>query len=317
MDFHYIGNGAYCYANSLAMLLSTVDAHYDPGYLECLTAVAISAVSVETQKGPIPFFSIGLPDYGVTLALQHLGYEYDRAYCSLNDDPDGSLSLDKLREALASGPVLVGALDMSQLTYMAHHKSLVGADHFVVIYAMDHDTVFLHDPAGFAYVPLPLEDFMRAWRAEAIEYRPDVYPMGSYSMWWNVRKIQQPTAAEVFTLTDEHIKQQLRWQHEQGDHHFGYQVIRQLAEQIRAGVPDYFRGHLGNFALPLGARRCGDFARFYAPYDSERAQLKDRQARCFSIAFAAFGREDYEYLSASLHELANYEEAFQQRTLQM
>jgi len=187
MNFHYIGNGAYCYANSLAMLLSTIDAEYDPGYLECLTAVVISAVRVETPKGPVPFFSIGLPDQGITLALDHLGYKFDRAYCSVSDDPDGSLSLSTLREALTAGPVLVGPLDMSQLTYMAHHKSLVGADHFVVVYAMDHDNVFLHDPAGFAYVPLPLSDFMQAWRAEAIEYRPDVYPMGAYSMWWNVR----------------------------------------------------------------------------------------------------------------------------------
>src|SRR5688572_23193793 len=114
MSVHYIGNGAYCYANSLAMLLSTVGADYDPGYLECLTAVAIGALSVETPKGPVPFFSIGLPDRGVTLALQHLGYAFDRASCLPGDASDGSLSLGKLRQALASGPVLVGPLDMSQ-----------------------------------------------------------------------------------------------------------------------------------------------------------------------------------------------------------
>lgn len=290
MDFHYIGNGAYCYANSLAMLLSAVDAEYDPGYLECLTTVAISAARVDTPKGSVPFFSIGLPDQGVTFALDRLGYAFDRAYCAVNDDPDGSLSLRTLREALTSGPVLVGPLAMNHLTYMAHHRSLVGADHFVVLYAIERDTVFLHDPAGFAYVPLPLDDFMQAWRAEAIEYCPDVYPMGSYSMWWNVRQRHHPTPEDVYTLTDQHIKCQLQWQREQKSDRFGCHVIRQVADQVRTGVPEYFRGHLGNFALPLGARRSGDFARFYAPFDPERAQLKEQQARCFSQAFAAFVR---------------------------
>lgn len=84
MSVCYIGNGAYCYANSLAMLLSSVGADYDPGYLECLTAVAISAVSVETTQGPLPFFSIGLPDQGVTVALQHLGYIYPRQHSTEN-----------------------------------------------------------------------------------------------------------------------------------------------------------------------------------------------------------------------------------------
>jgi hypothetical protein len=94
-------------------------------------------------------------------------------------------------------------------------------------------------------------------------------------------------------------------------------VIRQLAEQVRTGVPNYFRGHLGNFALPLGARRCGDFARFYAPYNQERAHIKEAQGRCFSMAFAALLRQDYRHLHTSLLELANYEEQFQQRTLQL
>jgi hypothetical protein len=317
MSVRYIGNGAYCYANSLAMLLSTVGASHDPGYLECLTAVAIGALSMETPKGPIPFFSIGLPDQGVTLALQHLGYAFDRASCSPGDDPAGSISLGKLRQALASGPVLVGPLDMSQLTYMPNHERLVGADHFVVLYSMDHEHVFLHDPAGFAYVALPLNDFRRAWRAENIEYRPDLYPSGAYSMWWNVRQTRQPSTAEVFALTDQQIQRQLRWQREYGDHRFGSTMIRQLAEQVRTGVPDYFRGQLGHFALPLGARRCADFAQFYAPYDQERAQIKEAQGRCFGTAFVAFVQQDYERLSTALHEIANHEAQFQQRTLQL
>ena len=315
MDVRYIGNGAYCYANSLAMLLSSAGADYDPGYLECLTAVAISAMSVETAQGPLPFFSIGLPDQGVTVALQHLGYEFDQAYCSLNDDPVGSVSFDKLRQALASGPVLVGPLDMSRLTYMPNHENRVGTDHFVVLFSMGQDSVFLHDPGGFAYVSLPLADFRQAWRAEHIAYRPEVYPRGAYSMWWNVRQTRQPTGAEVFALTDQYIRQQLCWQYEHGDHHFGCQMIRHLAQQVRTDVPDYFRGQLGKFALPLGARRCADFAQFYAPYDQERARIKDAQGHCFGTAFVAFGQQDYGRLSTSLHEVANHEEQFQRLTL--
>ncbi|MEM7134530.1 MAG: hypothetical protein AAF702_50155 [Chloroflexota bacterium] len=316
MTVHFVGNGAYCYANSLAMLLSTVHDDYAPGYLECLTAVGISAVSVETPKGPVPFFSIGLPDEGISVALKNLGYEFSRAYCSPNDSPNDIHSLNELREAIASGPVLVGPLDMSQLSYITNHERLVGADHFVVIYALEDDRVHLHDPSGFAYVSLSLEHFIRAWRGASIEYRPDVYPQGPYSMWWNVRRIRKPTAAEVFRLTDQYIYQLLRRQDEQDNPNFGCDMIRLLAEQVRTGIPEYYRGQFGGFTLPLGARRCADFAQFYMPYDLERAQIKDNQGRCFGRAFLAFGQQDYEGLSTALHEIANLEEEFQQRTLQ-
>jgi hypothetical protein len=315
MAFHYIGNGAYCYANSLAMLLSAAGAEFDAGYLECVTSVAISAISIEMPVGPVPFFSIGLPDQGITSALEHLGFAFERSYCSPGDDPDGAISLAKLRRALASGPVLAGPLDMSRLTYLPNHGRLVGADHFVLLYQIDGENVFLHDPAGFAYTPLPISDFMRAWRGASIQYRPEAYPMGAYSMWWNLRRERLPSAEEVFHRTDQQIRQLLCWQEEQGDHRLGVAMIRALAEQVRTGVPAHMSGQLGNFALPLAARRCADYARFYAQFDQERAQIKEAQGQRFGMACAAFRQQDNERLAAALHGVADCEKQFQRLTL--
>lgn len=35
---------------------------------------------------------------------------------------------------------------------------------------MDNQSIYLHDPAGFPYVPLTLEQFKKAWKADDIPY---------------------------------------------------------------------------------------------------------------------------------------------------
>lgn len=59
---------------------------------------------------------------------------------------------------------------MGELTYLPNHKHLNGADHYVLGYAMDNQSIYLHDPAGFPYVPLTLEQFKKAWKADDIPY---------------------------------------------------------------------------------------------------------------------------------------------------
>ena len=62
MSFHYVGNGAYCYANSTTMALSAVGGEYDASYIECLTTVAISAGSYGTAEYRETYFSSTPPD---------------------------------------------------------------------------------------------------------------------------------------------------------------------------------------------------------------------------------------------------------------
>ena len=64
------------------------------------------------------------------------------------DSSDDDAALASLAEALKSGPVAVGMLDMGYLTYMPGHQQLYGVDHALVVLALQPETVIVHDPAG-------------------------------------------------------------------------------------------------------------------------------------------------------------------------
>lgn len=296
----YIGNGAYCYANSLAMLLEVAGAHHEPWHLEVLTTVGIGAFAARTPDGPLPFFSGIAPDRGLDVALRTLGFACERAY----GDADGDAALARLRGLLGRGPALVGPLDMSKLTYIPGHERLTDADHFVLVHALSDTEALLHDPGGYPYVALGLPDFLAAWRAEAVAYR-----RGSFSLWAEPRRVAHPTPGEILVATDAQIAVTLR---EDGD---GSATIHRLAAQVASGVPSYLHGHLTSFALPLGARRAADFARFYAAHDPERAAIKAAQARHFGAAFVALRRAAWGDLAAALRAVATAEERFAARTL--
>lgn len=310
MTFGYIGNGAYCYANALAMALAATGADHAPGYLECLTTVGIGALAVPTSDGPLPFFGDQTPDAGVSLTLDTLGYACERHVSTAADDAAGAAATARLRELLAAGPVIAGPLDMGELAYMPGHARAAGADHFVAVYALDGDEVRLHDPAGFPYVALALSAFLAAWRAESIAYR-----QGSYSLWGALRQIRRPTPDEVFAATDRELARRARDRQRSGQDDRGPGVILRLAERVRDGVPPSLHGHLAHFALPLGARRGADYARFFAPHDPERAGLKEAQARAFGAAFTALRREDWRGLADGLRAVAETEARFEERTV--
>lgn len=313
MDLRYVGNGTYCYANSPAMLLAAAGEERSSGLLECLTTVGIGALGVGTPDGELVFFSNYAPDQGVSLALETLGYAFDRAHCRPEDDPEGRESLERLRAWLRRGPVLVGPLDMGHLTYNPFHEHAAGADHFVVVHGATANEVFLHDPAGFPYAALGLGDFLAAWRAEAVPYRE-----GSYSLWGNPRRDRHPDSAAIFAATNDAIARHLREQDgwAGGGIRYGSAVIRDLADRARGGgLPPALWGHLAHFALQLGAVRAGDCARFYAPNDPERAALRTAQARAFGAAHVAVAHRDWAGLAGALEGVADCDERFARATL--
>ena len=321
MSLHYVGSGPYCYADSMAMALAAAGAVYDPGYLECLTAVGVGACWEPAPDGPLPFFSGGglAPDAGIDAALGALGWGFEAGRGPAEADPDGSASLARLCAFLRDGPVIVGPLDMGLLLYQPGHEHLAGADHYGVVYAATDDEVFLHDPAGYPYASLPVGDFVRAWRAETVGYR-----LGSFSMWGCFRRERHPTPDEVFAATDGLIAECLRREtggarRETGDDEASEQgpaAMRRLAGLVRdQGVPGSLFPHLGSFLFPVSARRCSDYARFYGPYDAERASIKAAQGRAIGAANAAMMRKEWERMAAALDEVADQEARFQERTL--
>jgi hypothetical protein len=289
---------------------------YDAGYIECLTAVAISAFWDYDAEEPLPFFSskYGAPDRGVSTALRNLGCTWEERRSSLEDDPDGQKALAQLRVLLDSGPVVVGPVDMSRLVYIPDCETLTAVDHYIVVDQLTDQHVSLHDPAGFPFMNMETPQFLAAWRAETIHYR-----LGSYSMWGCIRIEQRPHPDAIFAATDQQIRANLRI--EQDDQRQGVAgpiVFHQLADKVLSeGIPEAIRQHLSYFSFQLGARRCADYARFYSPYDQPRADIKIAQARAFGLAHAATMQQNWGNLSALLHELGGLERAFQTHTLSL
>src|SRR5512139_1393188 len=120
----YIGSGPYCYSNCLAMILG--DAGPSPAVIEVLTG---SPFGFELIAGHLPLFDpFGWdPDQGLDEAIGLLGWSATREGFA-----DHGQALAALREAVRSGPVLTGPVEIGLLL---HHPGLgqpIEADHFVV-----------------------------------------------------------------------------------------------------------------------------------------------------------------------------------------
>ncbi|GAB2892390.1 hypothetical protein GCM10022245_29560 [Streptomyces mayteni] len=155
----YSGSGPYCYAHSLAMVVDPEAPA--PAVIETLTG---SAFGFQLIAGTLPLFDpYGWdPEIGLDAAVALLGLRCDRA----EGGPAGE-ALDRLRAACGAGPVLVGPVDMGLLRYQPGTPTPDGGDHYVVVLAVEGDTVLLHDPEGHPFATLPTADFLAAWRAES------------------------------------------------------------------------------------------------------------------------------------------------------
>ncbi|MDX6311267.1 MAG: hypothetical protein QOF44_731 [Streptomyces sp.] len=129
MTLPYTGSGPYCYANSLAMVLGE---HAPPtGVIECLTG---SPFGFELLAGTLPFFDpYGWdPELGLDAAIGSLGWT-----CERTDGGSPEEAMARLRKACADGPVLTGPLEMGLLTHQPGMNAAIGADHYVVVLAVE------------------------------------------------------------------------------------------------------------------------------------------------------------------------------------
>lgn len=167
----YVGSGQYCYANSLAMVLG---ADAPPvGVVETLTG---SPFGFELLGGSLPLFDPygWSPDIGLDAAIERLGWR-----CSKTSGGTPEQAIERLRSACWEAPALVGPVDIRFLSYQFAAPPVGededAVDHYVVAIAVDDETVTLHDPQGFPYARLSIEEFLRAWRADGVDYVDTAY----------------------------------------------------------------------------------------------------------------------------------------------
>lgn len=298
----YIGNGAYCYANSTAMLLAAQGEEVSPALIEVLTGVGLGAMWL--PDAPTLLLSAFAPDVGISAALAMLGFAVtEQAFAE-----DAPLPLAALRAALAVGPVVLGPLDMGELTYMPEHDGLHGVDHYVYAYALEDSELVLHDPAEFPCVRLGLAALERAWRAERIAYR-----RGAFRFWRAPRRLHHPDSATLHTAALVHFRQIYPDSQQAASVGMvmGPQAIHAAAQCFTDGTPPAaLVGALSHFTLPVGAKRALDYAAFFQSFASSLAEQKWQQAQILGAAQTAVTGGDWPRVATMLRALAQSEARF-------
>lgn len=302
----YIGKAEYCYANSTAMLLASVDENISPNKIEVLSGIGLGAFFDESSNSL--FFSnlCAEPDEGISRALDILGF----SYVEKNSEDPNNPPFDELRKILSFGPAVLGPLDLGLLIYNPSMTGAIGADHFVLAYSMDDKKIYLNDPYGFPQVSLTFEQLKEAWRADKISYK-----RGYYRLWAKPKREKSPTEKEIYESTMQSfvkIYQASREKAKNDKRLIGAEAILFKANRIRQKIatPDEI-GFLTGFMLPMSASRALDYAEFFDAHDSKLAELKRAQATLFGKAQVFTVGKDWENLYTTMIELAKIEDSFE------
>lgn len=295
----YFGDVSLCYSYSLAMALETYGYDFKAEFLEAIMVMGNGASIVnEDEEHPLVFFDNGMPDLSISHSLNILGFDYEDFYIKDGAEVDLEEVKGKLETFLSNGPVVLGPLDMGHLTYNPNHTILYGVDHFVTVYALDGQYLYLHDPAGFACMKVTFTDIIEAWKAEAIDYK-----RGSYSMWGNFRKVKSPSQTQIYQETARIMR--ARYLNGQSG------VLKYYAKAVAENGLNTEQKQLHQyFSFKLAAVRNLYLSKFLKDHDPEGARLKEELATLFGQAHLSCLKEDYQELSHLLYQIAEVDSLF-------
>lgn len=305
MMIAYTGNSAYCFTNSLHMSLQAAGMDDVPPqwFLESLTMMPFGVALVDFGEDWLflPSSFVSDPDSGVDHALACLGWTADDHH-----GMEAEAASAALRHALESGPAMVGPVDFGYLTSNPMYFALGGSDHYVLVTAFEGDMLRLHDPDHCPYGTIPIPDFMQAWKAEKMRYGKRPYQFRS-----NFRQSEDLSRAEMMARCLPKIKEAITAADARPNVWGGPQAFQRVANRVKDGINDDKRGFLIHFALPLGARRSSDGARFVceAGLNDLGAQLTERAKAYGEADYYAIHRQ-WEKLAAVLEGMADIEAGF-------
>ena len=295
----YFGDVSLCYSYSLAMALDAYGYDFKAEFLEAIMVMGNGASIVkEDEQHPLVFFDNGMPDLSISHSLKILGFDYEDFYLKDGAEVDLEEIKGKLETFLSNGPVVLGPLDMGHLTYNPNHTILYGVDHFVTVYDIDNQYLYLHDPAGFACMKVAFNDILEAWKAEAIDYK-----RGAYSMWGNFKKVKSPSQTEIYQETAKIMKN--RYLNGQNG------VLECYAKVVAENGLNTEQKQLHQyFSFKLAAVRNLYLSKFLKNHDPEGARLKEKLASLFGQAHLSCLKEDYQELSHLLYQIAEVDGLF-------
>ena len=290
----YVGNGPYCYANSFAMLLG--EQSPSTAVIEVATGGPFGMQLIGDRL--VFFDAYGWnPEMGFDQALNAFGWT-----STINKGGDAHGALARLTAAATTGPVWVGPVEMGHLRHQPEMAGPIGADHYVVVLDVDDERVLIHDPQGYPYAEVPINDFMTAWRADTVNYgdpytmRTDFVKVADISDADAIRSIIPSAIEWLSTRTDPEMPP--------GSLGNG-EAAERVADMIDAGAGGGLREHLIYFAIRVGARRLSDTADCLtlAGY-TEAAAIAATQARLVGSMQHSMVTGNFSTAATALRQLA-------------
>lgn len=294
------GRMSYCLIKSLQMVLAYQGHSYALPWLECVSGEAFEFVYIRNEK----YFFAVIGDY-YHLSGEHLLRTLNYTY-TYTGSPDETTALTQLQNALREGPVVAGMLDMGYLTYAPNHLVALGADHAIVVLALQPDKVIVHDPAGFVAVPLPLSDFLAAWQR-------DIYTGKPYGLWQIGPQATPPTDNEIWEQTlacaRTHLARTRGTAVDGSPLVYGPDGMRMLATDLK-NSPERDLGTLPYFCWQVSGQRCLDSAFFLREKLPDAAALRWEECLIYGQLQQASAANERETLLGLLERLADYETRF-------
>lgn len=290
----YVGSGPYCYANSFAMVLGAQAP--STAVIEVTTG---GPFGMQLIAGTTVFFDAygWKPELGFDQALNSIGWT-----STVSKGGEAGEALARLTAAAKKGPVWVGPVEMGHLHHQPEMTGPIGADHFVVVLDVNHERVLAHDPHGYPYAEIPVDDFMTAWRAETVDYGE------AYTMRTDFVKVADIEDADAIRSV---IPTAIGWLSARTDVPMppgslgNGEAAERTAELIAAGAGDGLREHLIYFAIRVGARRLSDTADCLALAGyRDAAQIAAAQARLVGSMQYPMVAKDFPAAAAALRRLA-------------
>lgn len=296
----FTGRMSYCLIKSLHMVLEYQGHPYALPWLECVSGEAFEFVYVRNDQR---FFAV-IGDY-YHLSGEHLLRTLNYTY-TYTGSSDSTAALAALQDALRSGPVVAGMLDMGYLTYIPAHREIRGVDHALVVLALLPDRVIVHDPAGYVAVPLPLSDFLAAWQR-------DIYTGKPYGLWQIGAQGLPPTDDMIWEQTLARARANLaRRQGTAVDGSallYGPAAMRALAADLLA-QPERDLGSLPYFCWQVSGQRCLDSAFFLRDRLPQAAAIRWEECQIYGQLQQASVANERAALPDLLERLAEYESQF-------
>lgn len=298
----YIGNGKYCYANATSMLLKSIGEYIPPEKIEVLTGMGLGAVF----EGDYLFLDSTFPDIGITKALDILGFTCEE---SVEESPNQA-PFHQVKDILTESAVMVGPVDLGYFTHWPNYEYLSGSDHYVFVYDMDDQNIYFHDPAGYPYVSLTLDQFQKAWRAENIQYR-----RGYFRFWHSAKRQSHPSEEYIYQQAIKGFQTQYE-NTEKKNHPNGSEAILMFSEVFKSEeIPNEITAHVTHFLFQLGAKRANDFAYFFKEHHPELFELKIIQAKLLGRCHVIAAHERWNNITVHLQQLADVEHEFRDKLM--